>query len=118
MRKLNLEELKKIIDFTIETLQKHQKPKDISALITLSENSMGARASSEIKYVGMGMDWEHGQLRIEPTIDLVRKRNALNNIKSVIRHEFNSGKFYACPRCILKVAKDDCYCRHCGQRLR
>lgn len=114
---LNLEKLKSIIDFEVENLHDKQ-PKDIPVLITLSESSIGARASIGVKYVGMGFDWEHGQLRIEPNIPLTRKGESLLDIKKVIRHEFGGQSFNACPRCIHRVAKDDCYCRNCGQRLR
>ena len=69
---MNLKELKNIVDFAIENLQHHQNPEEISVLITLSESSVGSRASSTIKYVGMGFDWEHGQFRIEP-VTLVSK---------------------------------------------
>lgn len=115
---MNLKELKEIVDFEIKNLREYEKPEDISVLITLSESSMGARASSSIKYIGMGFDWEHGQFRIEPSLSLVRKGNALTDVKPVVKDDFSGVKFWACPKCRLKVAKDDIFCRHCGQKLR
>lgn len=115
---MNLEELKYIVDRTIEHLHDYENPKEIPVLITLSENSIGSRASCEVSFVGMGFDWEHGQFRIEPSKSLVRKGNAPTDTKKIIRHEFGGQKFWACPKCVMKVAKDDGYCRHCGQRLR
>ena len=50
----------------------------------------------------------------EPSKELVKKSDA----KSIIKHEFGGQKFNACPRCFMRVDKDNCYCRHCGQRLR
>lgn len=115
---MNLKELKEIIDFELSHLQNHEKPEDVHVVITTSESSMGARASSAIKHIGMGIDWEHGQLRIEPSTKLVMKGNALYDIKPVIREEFSGVKFWACPKCIMKVAKNDSFCRHCGQKLK
>ncbi|MFY9421518.1 MAG: zinc ribbon domain-containing protein [Bacilli bacterium] len=114
---MNLKELKTIVDFTIENLQPHQKPEEIQVLITLSESSIGSRAASGISYIGMGFDWEHGQLRIEPSKKLVSKGNSLNDVKKVVQKEFEHRKYYVCPRCLQKIAKDDYYCRYCGQKL-
>jgi hypothetical protein len=115
---LNLSELKSTVDFTIEQLHDYENPEEINVLITLDESSMGARASSGIRFVGMGFDWEHGQLRIEPTKKLVSKGNALTNIKNVARFEFGGQPYWGCPKCLQKIAKDDSYCRYCGQKLK
>ena len=117
---MNLKELKDNVDFTINNLNNYKKPEDISVLITLSETSVGARASSGIKYVGMGFDWEYGQFRIHPEKALVRQGKALNDIKPVYEHTpLNGGrKSYICNTCGRIVSKDDRYCKHCGQRLR
>jgi len=115
---MNLKELKSTIDFTIENLNDYQNPEEINVLITLEESSIGARASSGIKYVGMGFDWERGQFRIEPSKPLVKKGNALDDIKGITQFEFGGQKYWGCPRCLQKIKKDDCYCRYCGQKLR
>ena len=116
--RVKLAELKRIIDFTIEHLQNHQSPEETNVLITLSETSMGARASSEIKYAGMGMDWEHGQFRIEPTKSIVSRGNAFKDIKSVECRPYEGRNFYFCPRCQGKITKDDTFCRYCSQQLK
>lgn len=60
---MNLLELKENVDFAIEQLHSYEKPKDIQVLITLSERSIGARASTRVIYAGLGIDWKHGQFR-------------------------------------------------------
>ena len=114
---MNLEELKASIDSEIENLQGNEL-KDISVLITLTENSMGARASSEIQSINMGFDWEHGQLRIHPSKCLVKKGNSSKDIKNAICREYDGRKYYICPRCETKVSKHDNYCRGCCQKLK
>lgn len=115
---MNLQQLKVTVDRTIELLQTHQNAEDIPILITLSNNSVGARGSCETKYVGMGFDWEYGQFRIEPLVRLVKMGDSLIDVKKPIQKEFMEKKYYTCARCEGKVAKDDRFCKHCGQRLR
>lgn len=115
---MNLVELKTIIDFTIENLHDYQDAGKIPVLITLSESSIGARASSEVIYANLGFDWEHGQFRIQPIKKLVTKGNALNDIKQIKCEQFEGRNFYFCPKCNCKIAKSDYYCRECGQKLK
>lgn len=114
---MNLEELKKIIDHTIEGL-KYEKPNEVPVLITLKEPSYGPRASSEIKYANLGFDWENGQFRIEPSEELVKKGNKLTDPKSVECRNYEDRNYYFCPKCEQKINKNDVYCRYCGQRLK
>jgi len=114
---MDLEELKTIVDDTISHLNTIDDAKDISVLITLSENSIGGRASCSIKYACLGFDWEHGQFRIEPTKNLVKMGNTITDTKEVITREYNGKKYYKCPRCEMIVAKKDKYCRACSQKL-
>lgn len=114
---MNLLDLKHAVDFTIDHLH-HQNPKEINVVITLSESSMGARASSAVKYAGQGMDWEHGQFRLEPIKNLVTKGNNLTDVKSVVCRQYDGRNFYFCPRCNEKIAKKDNYCRGCSQKLK
>lgn len=115
---MNLEELKYDVDFAVNQLHEYENPKNIKVLINLSQSSVGARAFSEISYAGIGVDWEHGQFRIEPTKHLVRKGHNFTNVKPIICKEFNNRKYYICPRCEGKVTKNDKYCRYCGQLLK
>lgn len=109
--------MKLFVDKTIEHLR-DEDPKAVKVLITLSESSMGGRASSEVKYVGMGMDWERGQFRIEPTKALVNKGNSLTDVKSVDCRSYEGRNYYFCPRCQQKINKNDNYCRYCSQKLK
>lgn len=114
---MHLDEFKVIIDRANSNLY-NKKPSEISVLITLSESSMGARASSDIKYANMGFDWESGQFRIEPSKLLVTKGNSLTDIRSVVCRQYNGRNYYFCPRCDEKISKSDFYCRRCSQRLK
>lgn len=116
---MNLAELKDHIDFTINNLHSLDKPEDIPVLITLSESSVGARASTKVIHVGMGMDWESGQFRIYPESELVRKGKALTDAKLVIEHLPLGGgrKIYICQSCGCYVGKEDRFCKHCSQKL-
>ena len=114
---MNLEELKSVVDGTIEHLY-NKAAKDVPVLITLSESSMGARSSCVAKYAGLGFDWEHGQFRIEPNNPLVSKGNRLDDVKSIIKRDFNGRCQYCCPKCLQKISKNDIYCRYCGQKIK
>ena len=115
---MDLERLKIIIDTTIKNLQPHQLPHEIPVIITLSNNSVGARGGCDAKYAGMGFDWEHGQFRIEPSDRLVKLNASLNDILNPIEKQFNNRRYYTCRRCESKVGKEDKYCKYCGQKQR
>lgn len=114
---MTLKELQLVVNMTIDYLH-DLNPEEIPVLITLSEPSWGARASVSVKYAGMGGDWEKGQFRLEPTKELVIKGNNLTDVKPVVCRQYDGRNYYFCPRCTGRVAKNDCYCRYCGQKLR
>lgn len=115
---MNLSSLKEAIDSAIEHLPNHESPDNILVLITLSESSMGARASTGIYHAAMGFDWEHGQFRLAPNKELVSKGNSLTDVKEVVCRQFRGRNFYFCPRCESKITKNDCFCRDCSQKLK
>lgn len=86
---------------------------DSEVLITLKDPSVGARANVGIDYAGMGFDHEAGQFRLEPDEHLYKSLR-MDEPAGVSKLE----NFYICNKCLRKVAKDDRYCRHCGQKLR
>ena len=67
---MNLKELKDRIDFLYEV---SRNPEQINVYITISEKAIGGRAKCGVKSVGLGADWEHNQLRIEPEDKLIKK---------------------------------------------
>ena len=87
-------------------------------LISLADPSIGGRASAEVYNVYAGFDWEEGQVRIEPKIELFKNIKRLDNPIGIVREEFGGVSFNACGKCHMRIAKDDKYCRWCGQRLR
>lgn len=115
---MNLLELKENVDFAIEQLHSYEKPKDIQVLITLSERSIGARASTRVIYAGLGIDWKHRQFRIEPERKLVKIGNTFNDAKGIHCKQYDGRNYYFCPRCEGKISKSDKYCRYCGQKLK
>lgn len=91
---------------------------DTPVLIALSDSSVGGRTSCRISGIHAGFDWEAGQLRIEPEEKIFKNIHRMNEPVGIIREECGDVSFNACGRCHMKIAKDDRYCRHCGQRLK
>lgn len=113
---MNLKELKETVDFVFN---RSKNPEGSSVVITLSEPSIGSRAYSSVQGIYIGFDWETNQIRIEPSVDLVKKGNSLTDIRPIkFRKSFDKKNIVsACPNCDSRIAKTDCYCRYCGQRL-
>ena len=114
---MNLIELKKSVDFVFE---KVANPDEVSVCVTLVEPSIGGRAKTEVKYAVMGFDWEQNQFRIEPKDELVRKGRDLKiAIPVKERLSFDKTcKVFRCPICDGHIAKNDYFCRFCGQKLK
>lgn len=89
-----------------------------TVVITLSQPSVGARASVGIKGIFSGFDWEHNQIRIEPTELICKRGRAKDDPAKINIFAFSyPKKFYLCPMCEERVKKDNQYCPRCGQRL-
>jgi len=114
---MNILQLKNIIENVIGRLRDCENPEDIPVLITLSDPSVGVQASSKIQSAGMGFDWEHGQFRIYPVKKIISEEKSRSIPIPIAKYEFGGVSFNGCQKCRLKVAKDDAYCKHCGQRL-
>lgn len=67
---MNLSELKQRIDFIYNSTR---TPDNVEVVITTSESSIGGRAKCSICRIDKGFDWEHNQVRIEPTNKLIKK---------------------------------------------
>lgn len=91
-------------------------------LITLSEPSVGARASAPINSIYAGFDWEHGQIRIEPKNKLINKLKDRDKQLDTKIMEYDSlGRkciIRKCPVCENHLKKDDKYCSRCGQAIK
>lgn len=117
---MKLSELKRLVDlYASET---ENKDANLDVVITLDEPSVGARAKSDIKGVYQGFDWEHGQLRIEPTEKLCRKGRSKDNELEMygIRYIYDrkTTTKYHCPMCSEILPKAANYCIKCGQKVR
>lgn len=93
-------------------------PNDTEVLITISNAIVGARDSVGISAIYKGIEFESGQIRIEPMKKIYNNILRMDSPAGIVREEFGGVSFNACGKCHMKVAKDDLYCRHCGQRLR
>lgn len=120
MKTLNLRELKEYVEFLYEHGCTGEEP----VLITLSQNSVGSRASTGITHITEGFDWESGQIRIEPEEKLLKKEKDRDNAMPVRVKEYDlhykNGKktiIRSCPICENHLKKDDRYCSRCGQRV-
>lgn len=114
VKDMNLKELKEIVDFEILNVK---NPEKIHVLITLSEPSVGVRAYTEVRDVGMGIDWEHGQFRILPSEKICRLGKSYHDAMFMRVTECEGRKYHFCPRCHERVKKSDNFCRTCGQTI-
>ncbi len=113
---MTLSELKNAID---TAMQFERNPDNIDVVITtvLPYLTCGQRTSMEVRYVGMGIDWENGQFRIEPKEKLTAvKQDVPQTVKEYLGN-------YHCPKCehmISKRKKLDAirFCCKCGQAVR
>lgn len=116
---MKVNELSKILHFYSE----HGHEDDI-VLITLSQPSVGARASVGVQGVFSGFDWEDGQIRIEPVTPLIAKYNNRDIGKPARCTEYGEDDGYIrkrivrhCPICDEFLRKNDKYCSNCGQAI-
>lgn len=110
---MTLNELKRSVDTCVQ----FGHGNDV-VLITLSEPSFGWRASIGIRDIYPGIDWEYGQMRIEPDEAICKKGRAKDDLLPMHIYAYTAPRrFYSCPICETHVKKDDHYCSRCGQHL-
>lgn len=71
---MNLKELKK----TVDRLMDHSKDGEESVAIALAEPSIGPIATTPLKSINIGFDWESGMCIVRADVDLVRKNGSLD----------------------------------------
>lgn len=110
---MNLNELKQKVDALVEDGDGER-----TVVITLSQRSVGARAAVGIQGIFSGIDWEAGQLRIEPLEPICQRGRAKDDQMDVsISDCSGQRKIRLCPVCEERVKKGSNYCANCGQRL-
>ena len=110
-------ELKKQVDF----LHDNGYGNNI-VLVTLSESSIGARASTGITGIYSGFDWEHGQVRISTEKKIISYEKDRDKVIEPRKEDYNTGSkmrhLLLCPKCENQLRKNDNYCSQCGQRIK
>ncbi len=113
---MTLTELKNAID---TALQFERNTDNIDVVITtvLPYITYGQRPCMDVRYVGMGFDWESGQFRIEPEEKLMCVKH--DTPQPVMEWHEN----YHCPKCEHMLSgkrknKDIRYCSKCGQAVK
>ena len=115
---MTLKELKRHVDFLIE--EGHEND---SVIVTTVDDSVGARAGTEVNSINSGFDWERGQIRIEPKTKLVKYGNSRDDalLPRINVYEYPNGskrQIINCKRCENQLKKDDRYCSRCGQMIK
>ena len=90
---------------------------DDVVMIKTQDPSAGALSSVGITGMSSGFDWDDGHIFINPSRPLTSKPSRYLDSFSVVRQESGGVSFWACPKCYMRVAKDDSYCRYCGTKL-
>ena len=94
---------------------------DNPVVITLSQSSVGARACVGIQAITSGIDWESGQIRIEPLRQIIDRKNDRDKAMAPRYEEIPNGsrvrELRLCPECGEILRKDDCFCSRCGRKV-
>lgn len=112
-----LSELKNQVDFLC-----NNGHGDNLVLVTLSESSIGSRATTGITGIHSGFDWERGQIRISTKKKIISYEKDRDNAMEPKREDYDIGTrirhLLLCPKCENQLRKDDNYCSNCGQRIK
>lgn len=107
---------------TIDTLSLQHSDPDLQVVITTSgENSYGARASIPVKDIYPGIDWEAGQLRIEPEEPLYRSGRRPEDTRKAFAIQYiydrRTVTKHHCPMCMEELVGCKKFCACCGQKV-
>ena len=113
---MNLIELKERIDNIIKYTR---FPEDKKVYINLSQPSIGRRAGTEIESIDQGFDWEHNEIRIEPSVPLCTREIRQKEEKGtkLLKVQAVNRTLYYCKKCMTLVSKNDNYCKRCGTKI-
>lgn len=90
---------------------------DWTVRVKTQDRSVGASSAIAINSTSTGFDWDTGTVFLTPSHPLTSKPSRYLNRFNIVRRESGGIEFWACPECLMKVAKHDSYCRHCGTRI-
>lgn len=113
---MTLNELKSAIDTALK-IEKNPDNVDVVITTQLPYMTLGQRPCMDVRYAGLGFDWEQGQFRIEPKEKLMAIKDDLP--QKVIEYRGN----YHCPKCEYTIGqkrKRDAvrFCEKCGQAVK
>lgn len=112
---MNLIELKNHIDNLIR-YTKNAEEKEV--VIALTQSSMGPIASTGIKNIYPGIDWDKNRIIINPKRAICDKTLFENTGAIIDIKKSSDGKDICyCSKCHNKISKKDKYCKSCGIRL-
>lgn len=111
-----LKEVKEKIDFLMKTGHENDL-----VVITTKDISVGPRGYQCVENIFSGMDWENGQIRIEPeepVISLIKDRDKpLIAISKVYDTAGRKRYLRKCPKCEEHLKLQYNYCPKCGQKI-
>lgn len=89
-------------------------------LVTTADPVMGGRGSVEVQFITSGMDWERGQIRIEPAEKLLTMSQVEQKNFTVPQRAGKIGtKTYVCycEKCTTRFQRAYTYCPCCGRKI-
>lgn len=113
---MKLKDLAKDINLTLKLNPERGENR---VVVNLKQFGIGSGAKEPIKSAGNGMDWDKGNFVLYPSKALIHKDKDRDIVIQPVKKQLkgSSRSYYYCGKCHLKVAKDDSYCKHCGQKM-
>ena len=107
---------------TLNTLSLQRRDPDLQVVITTTgESSYGARPFVPVKDIYPGIDWESGQLRIEPEEPLYRSERRPEDTRKAFAIQYIYDRRmvtkHHCPMCMEELVGRKNFCACCGQKV-
>ena len=118
---MTLTELRDSVNHALDHWRNSDDPE---VVITLSNPSVGPRASCGVLNATLGFDWEYGQFRIQPQENLRMEGRTLEDptetyvVQYLYDYRNKRHVIHYCRNCGNVVNKDVNFCQHCGQRIK